>query len=313
MNTRTKRQHLVPRFYLDRFCDDKGRVWTYEAHQDPRANKPENTAIETNFYSPTDKDGEHFDDIEMMLADIEGEAAPLWEELMSGKVMCGKARWTLAIFLAIQFLRSPMSVHAGAQLKGHLAYFIASMQLDSEMKKNSTEFAGNKAILEFLRDRSNYKIEVDRASGLGMLIGTENLANFLHEMKWTVGRSRKQHLITSDSPVTRISDPHTHDRIYGDGGFANKTVRVQFPLAPDMMLELSWGEGERERIVDIPKNLARQMNSVRATQAKRFLYANQRDLGIQKLCDKQFGRSKHKPTIKTGQNDPEIEVKRRLE
>lgn len=311
MNTRTKRQHLVPRFYLNRFCDDEGMVWTYGANQKPRANKPENTAIETNIYSPVDKVGERFDDIEKVLADIEGEAAPLWGELMSGKVMCGEARRVLATFLAIQFLRSPMSIHAGAQLTGLLTHHIASVQLDSEMKKNSTEFAGNKAILEFLRDTSNYKIDVDRATGLGMLIGTEKLAYFLHEMKWTVGLSRKQHLITSDSPVTRISDPYTHDPIYGDLGFANKTVRVQFPLTPDMMLELCWGNGERERIVDIPKNLARQMNSVRAAQAKRFLNANQLDPGIQKLCDKQIG-SKYKPIVKTGRNDPEIDVKRRL-
>ena len=87
MTNRTKRQHIVPRFYLSRFCSGRGMVWTYCAGEEPMAREPKDTAVETNFYSPIDKDGECFDETEEVLAVIEAAAAPLWEELMAGQVM----------------------------------------------------------------------------------------------------------------------------------------------------------------------------------------------------------------------------------
>ena len=263
MSNRTKRQHVVPRFYLNRFCDDAGMIWTYSAGKEPIARKPEDTAIETNFYSPIVKDEKRFDGAEETLAKIEAAAAPLWEELMSGKVMQGEAQENFAIFLASQYLRSPVAIGAGAQVAGHMVNHCLQMHLASEPETDGTKSVAGKEIRETFKDPSNYKIEVLREAGLMMLVGIESLACVIMNMTWTVGRSVEQHLITSDSPITRISDLRTHDPTYGDGAFSNKTVRVNFPLTPDRMLELAWSDGERERVVEIPKAMARKMNSVR--------------------------------------------------
>ena len=312
MANRAKRQHVVPRFYLDRFCDNEGMVWVYGAGQEPMARKPKDTAIETNFYSPIVEDEKRFDGAEETLAKIEAAAAPLWEELMSGKVMQDEARENFAIFLAAQYLRSPVAIGAGAQIAGHVANHCLQMHLASKLESDGAESVVDREIREIFADPDNYKIDVLREAGLMMLAGIESLACVFLNMTWTVGWSGEQHLITSDSPVTRISDPRTHDPNYGDGAFANRTVRVNFPLAPDRMLELTWSGGQRERIVEIPKALARKMNHVRAAQAGRFLYANQRDSGIRKLCEKQLG-GERKAIIKSGRHDPVIEVMRKLE
>jgi hypothetical protein len=323
MTSRTKKQHVVPRFYLSKFCDPDGLVWTYSSGNRPRGDTPEATAVETNFYSPVGANGERFDEAEKLLGMIEGNAAPLWEKLCEGKVFEGEEREHIALFLAAQYLRSPSVVGAGAEMMAqfmhHTARFIASNREAHEQSVDQYEQATGKTISPeerermriFLSDSSNFSINVLRSAGLPMLGGIGNLANIFLNMKWVVGRSKDQHLITSDSPVTRVSDPATHSPVYGDGAFANKTVRVTFPLTPSRIIQLTWQGEERERVVEMPKGMAREMNGLRAVQAERFVYASVNDDGITRLCRKWLDREKPPKIIASGET-PSIKVKRKL-
>lgn len=201
----------------------------------------------------------------------------------------------------------------------HTAQFIAAdKEIHEQSVDNYEEDTGynispeeREKMRKFISDPSNFSINVLRSAGLPMLGGMANLANIFLNMKWVVGRSKDQHLITSDSPVTRVSDPATHSPVYSDGAFANKTVRISFPLSPSRMLELTWKGEERERVVDIPKRMAREMNGVRAAQAERFVYSSKSDYGIEKLCNKWLKEEKA-PKIVTGIDTPSIRVKRKL-
>ncbi len=323
MSERTKRQHVVPKFYLSKFCDSDGKIWTYGANMKPLASVPEKTGVETNFYSPIGPDGERYDEIEPFLSQIEGGAAPLWGDLSNGRMPTGEDRDMISLFLAAQYLRSPFVVTAGAELAGHIAHHatqvLASHKQAHERSVDDFEAETGETISpeerewmrEFLSNPDNHKISVLRSAGLQMLGGMETIANMFFNMTWVVGRSKDQHLITSDSPVTRVSDPATHHPLYGDAGFANKTVSVQFPLSPDRMLEMTWQGIERDRVVEIPKKMAREMNGRRAFYAERYVFGSQRDGGIQKLCDKWLSREKL-PKVTTGRDTAEIEVKRKL-
>jgi Protein of unknown function (DUF4238) len=254
---------------------------------------------------------------------IESGAAPLWDAVSQGKVLAGEDREMIALFLAAQYLRSPSVIHAGAEMMAGLAHHtartIAADKKTHEQSVDSYEADTGKSISaserekmrEFLSNSDNFTINVLRSAGLPMLGGIERLAKTFFNMKWVVGRSKDQHLITSDNPVTRASDPSTHSRLYGTGTFANKTVRVQFPLSPDRMLEMTWQGKERERVAEIPKRMAREMNGIRAAQAQRFLYASRGDVGIEKLCEKWLDRESS-PKILIGRDTPNIEVKRKL-
>ncbi|WP_128515213.1 DUF4238 domain-containing protein [Tabrizicola thermarum] len=206
MTSRTKKQHVVPRFYLSKFCDPDGLVWTYSSGDKPRGDKPEATAVETNFYSPIGGTGERFDEVEELLATIEGNAAPLWDKLTDGKVFKGEEREHIAIFLAAQYLRSPSVVGAGAemmaQLMHHTARFIASDREVHERSVDQYEQATGEVISPedrekmrvFLSDPNNFSINVLRSAGLPILGGMGNLADIFMNMKWVVGRSKDQHL-----------------------------------------------------------------------------------------------------------------------
>jgi hypothetical protein len=57
MGERTKRQHIVPRFYLRHFTQADGELWTHDCVSgSARKSTPEKTAYETNIYTPP---GEH--------------------------------------------------------------------------------------------------------------------------------------------------------------------------------------------------------------------------------------------------------------
>lgn|GEM_PF-1571801 len=321
--SRTKKQHVVPRFYLNKFADDNGNVWTYSGDSAPRPDKPEATAVESNIYTPADADGERFDDAEKILGLLESNAAPLWDDLCEGRVFGGGKRDHIALFMAAQYLRSPSVIRAGAEMAGsmihHTQKFMASDKDAHErsMKKYEAETGisyspeEREKIREFILEPKRYSIDVLRSAGLGMLGSTAELAELFINMNWVVAHSEDQHLITSDSPVTRRSDPATHHPAYGDGAFMNKTVRVQFPLSPRRIIEMSWSGQERERVVELPKKLAKVANGVRAASAERFVYGSKRDQGIEKLSKKWLSKPKT-PKIWTSDGMPEINVKRKL-
>ncbi|MBG6163829.1 hypothetical protein IWQ54_003500 [Labrenzia sp. EL_195] len=322
MAERTKKQHLVAHFYLKRFCDSNGNVWSYSPDMEPFARIPSETAVQSNFYSPI-VEGERYDDLETLLANIESNAAPLWRELLSGAVFEGEKREKVALFLAAQYLRSPSAVRAGAELAALVQHKTSSI-IASHKEMNDKlldEFEAEKGLQlsteereklrQFVLGAENYQLDVLQSAGLPILGGMGNLANIFSQMKWLVGKSKNQHLITSDNPVVRVCDPATIHPIYGEGGFANKTVRVTFPLSPTHMLEMNWAGRNHNKPVEIPKSLAREFNVARAVNAEKYVFANQRDGGIKNLCDKRITKEKN-PIAVSGPDDPKINIKRKL-
>ncbi len=323
MAQRTKKQHLVPRFYLSKFSDPNGMVWTFAPNTNPLGRKPDATAVQTNFYSPIGADGKRVDVIEDALGQIESAAAPVWPRAIKGGVLKGEERDAVALFVAAQYLRSPAMVQAGAEMMANMMHQFARLTASNKDAHDHTidqyeADTGNKfdpkereEMRKFISDPNNLKINVLRDAGLPVLGAIGDLADRLFAMNWRVGHSGQQHLITSDNPVTRTTDPATHHPFYGDGGFANKSIRVHFPLTPDRILEMTWTGENQDFLVEMPKQMARAMNKTRAMQAHRFLYASENDPGIKKLCDRWVEHRAISKVI-SDPKAPEIEVKRRL-
>ena len=79
--TTPKRHHFIPRLHLQHFAgpEPKGQVWTYDAQTGQvRSAVPEQTAVETHFYSVERDDGVMDTRIEAKLSEIESKAAPIY-------------------------------------------------------------------------------------------------------------------------------------------------------------------------------------------------------------------------------------------
>ncbi|WP_299371827.1 DUF4238 domain-containing protein [uncultured Tateyamaria sp.] len=216
---------------------------------------------------------------------------------------------------------TPVSVSAGAELSAqlfqqigrftamHKQTFESSMNEFDAHSGKTTSPEERKSMRNFILDTDSYYLDVPRHACLEVFGSIETVAEHLLNMRWVVGKSREQHLVTSDCPVSRITDPATHSPFRGDGGFKNKTVRIGLPLSSEHMLEMTWGGEERHRVVDIPKEMAREMNRLRAVKAERFVFAGCRDHGIEKLCRKWLSVDTG-PRIQTNHKSAEIRVKR---
>jgi Protein of unknown function (DUF4238) len=82
-----KSHHTIPRLHLQHFAGPEpfGQVWTYDAIAARQWSAiPEETGVQTHFYSAERDDGTMDTRLEKFLAQVEGRAAPLYEGLLKG-------------------------------------------------------------------------------------------------------------------------------------------------------------------------------------------------------------------------------------
>lgn len=115
-----KRQHYVPRFYLDGFTDSGGKLAVFDRTTgDTRIQTPENSGLIGHFYSFEDKQGRRRFDIEAMFNAVETLAAPVICKLDCRETLKAEEFDPLISFIALAALRTPAAiedakaVHAG--------------------------------------------------------------------------------------------------------------------------------------------------------------------------------------------------------
>jgi hypothetical protein len=118
-----KRHHFIPILHLKHFVrsDPEGQVWTYDAESgDVRSALPENTAVQSHFYSVATEDGTMDTGLEEFIATIESKAAPAYEALLQGRLPAKdtQARVDFATFLALMYVRTPAMRRMGAEMVG---------------------------------------------------------------------------------------------------------------------------------------------------------------------------------------------------
>jgi hypothetical protein len=87
--------------------------------------------------------------------------------------------------------------------------------------------------------------------------------------------------VTSDNPVVREVDPQSASPCYGDGGFANNTAEITFPLSPQKLLLMTWRDVGYRREINGDVWAA---NMARASHSEQFLYAHRNDAELTKLA-----------------------------
>jgi hypothetical protein len=323
--TRPKRQHYIPEFYLGHFVDEKGQVWTYDQAADKVwSATPDQTAVETNFYSVENDEGRYIDELEKWLAGVESDAASVYPKLLGGEIPKDQDRADFSVFLSSLLTRSPASIRSAAHVSALMLDRIATMQFAD--RKRFERFVDRydadqgvvtspemrDAVFEFQKEKSKYTLQVSQKMGLVSFGSTDEFTKIFFNMKWSLGVSRGQHLITSDNPVTRFCPPHAKHPMFGDGGFMNKHVIVTIPLSPVVLLELTWTENETDGLTPLPRHAGRNYNRIRAARSERYLYASKFDSGIRSLGQK-HKRPGIRFTIGGSGEQPEIAIRRKLD
>lgn len=125
--TRPKQHHYVPRFYLERFADPEGHVWTFDKFTDKVfATSPSKLARESGFYQAPAL-GTEIDQtaMESMLSELEGEVSPIiarWLEALEEYRKFGTIGGCVALALRLhvdvpQAYRTPLELAMRASLE----------------------------------------------------------------------------------------------------------------------------------------------------------------------------------------------------
>lgn len=313
MSNRAKKQHFVPRFYLENFADKQGELWTHDSQKDTlRQTTPENTGYETNIYTPSDDNGKRIDFIEEQLSKIEGRAAAILPDLLTFRKLDLEAKTEFAFFLATMFARSPAQLRQYATFHAEIAHWAGSVQLESENRqklKDGLLTDEDRKVEDFLLDRNNYTMDVDRRVGLVAFEQSETLAKLMVQMNWTFELSENQELLTSDNCVFWVNGGPKQDTGPYGFGLGHRQAVIPFPLNPTIILRLDWlpgGGWSKHRLV---KKQARLSNQYQAKYKNRFLYFRTRDEGFRNL-----GMKYAEPVnnIDSGVDAPKISVVRKL-
>lgn len=324
MSNQTKKdQHFIPKLHLKNFTGNipLGHVWSYNKKTgEQNSATPQETGFSRHFYSIKRPDGSYDTTIEDNLAKIESAASPIYRNLLDGKIPSGKAKMDFALFLASMYLRTPVMrrMFAEGLSQGIQIHMYATAQhpqafashLDSyERKKGKSLSDEEKSKLrDDLSDLSNLQMLIPRERTLQVLQMTEELADILWRMTWSLLIPKNGFLITSDNPVLRDFDSETIHPVYGGNDFKNKTCKVIFPLSPHCLFLASWEQNVALKAY-ISKEHVEIINESQASNSDSFLYSHIHHKKLIKLSEK---FKVERPLIKTSGLRPEKFAKTKI-
>lgn len=248
---RTKRQHFVPRSYLDRFAVG-GNVLVRRRDGAVFESDTINVAVEAGMYDVPTPSGISTA-IEDALAVVDGAAVNAMraiDESARPPAAGSEQRYTLSVYLALLMTRSP-EARERAGFPARVVEFLGGRALTRELvaeylekvhlreKPRDAEVEGAHTLVSVaMQDPET----LTRAATMDLMLGSvSELRPAVDAMNWAIEFDRKGRLMTSDSPVVLWRAPTRRDAFEGVG--VNNAEEVRFPLDPTKILVLSQRSG----------------------------------------------------------------------
>src|SRR6266567_8748355 len=119
---RTRRQHIVPSWYLDSFCDASGRIYVYEKSKRTRHGIPDKECAERDFYEFDLAGTKTNNSYEDWLSRIESDAKGVFPAFVEGRKISNDEAAIWSCFVASLFwrtrkVRSDISGHMLSKLR----------------------------------------------------------------------------------------------------------------------------------------------------------------------------------------------------
>jgi len=279
-----KRHHYLPQFYLKNFCKD-GFLWVYDRDNDEyRQQTPINTAVKKKYYTAIGLDGKSHNEIEFVLANIEGETKHIIEKIIEKKSIDLEEKCILAIFIAFLHVRVPefeMEINELTE-KFFKRYNKLAIPNEKQAEKIIKQFAETKdqenlspkKMLDFVRNE-NYRIKFSREHSLSLMYAlAREFPLIFIQMDWQIWYSSKNSsFITSDNPFV-VTRPQNYK---GPFGIGTKGTKKLIPLGPKVCLVMC-DKGESIINRQLSSKNVRDVNGLIAIECDRFLISKDKSL-----------------------------------
>lgn len=295
--TGPKRQHFLPKFYLEGFTKD-GRVAVFDRESNEvRVQQPVNTGVIGHFYTMEDPEGRKRFELEQLLSEYEAKASLVIKKLAAKEEINADERTDLAIFVAFAAFRTPDLVDSikafNSNLIGDIAkrMFADVEEVKAQMRGKpyapSTEEeleADARELVEYAQG-GQYEVRTNHNWAVSMSIRMAfNVAPIFAGRDWAVLHrdNDKKSFVTTDAPVVLTTVAPRKSSFWGIG-FANVDALVFFPLTESCILAMYGSDGNlQHRTVGMEH--MRHINLTLAEHWQRFVIGREAAL-IRSLAD----------------------------
>ena len=253
--TAAKRHHYVPVFLLQRFTNANGQLSRLDKTTGkPGRCNPEDAACVKGYYRYRDHEGDSQNDLEPVLAEIEGEAAAALKRLEEVDIQKGtEDRAIIAMFLALQRARTPYG--QGVSLELHRTVMGSMLEVDLTNRPveqlahtlgedgvplTPDEAEHRRADLLARFASGNLRLEPQREAALqGMFYSMEGTAPVIADLGWTLLEAPPNAgFVISDTPIT-MWNPEPRFPFSGDGWCSGPKAETTLPLSPKLCLKVT--------------------------------------------------------------------------
>ena len=280
-----KRQHYLPRFYLDGFAKE-GLVAVYDRDRNEvRRQQPKDTTVIGHFYTMEDAEGRRRFEIEALLSEYEGKAAPVIKKLATRDAITADERSDLSIFMALGAMRTPDIVESLQQTNsGMILEMTRRMYADvnkvtADLRKDpdyagkpDEEVQAEAQLMVDMAQNGGLTVQTNEKWAVGMAIQMSlEVAPTFAGRNWVIAHrdNDKKSFVTTDAPVLLTSARPSEPSIYGVG-FGSADAFVAFPLTQSCVLMMHGDDGGLRHVVaDAAK--VRRSNLAMAEKCKRFV------------------------------------------
>ena len=253
-----KRQHYLPKFYLEGFTRD-GMVAVFDRDTNEiRVQPPVNTCVIGNFYTIEDAEGRKRFELEKLLSDYESKASLVVKKLEATESINADERSDLAIFVAFAACRTPdlvdsLKIFTSGLIKDMSRQMFADIEVVKERMRGKPDAplseeqleAEARQLVEFAQG-GYYEVKTHHPWAVGMAMTMAlKIAPIFAGRDWEVLHrgSEKNSFVTTDAPVL-LSTVAPRENSFWGVGFGNTDALVLFPLTASCVLVLSGNSGK---------------------------------------------------------------------
>lgn len=279
-----KRQHFLPKFYLEGFTKD-GMVAVFDRElNEIRVQQPVNTCVIGHFYTMEDSSGRKRFELEQLLSEYEDKASLIIKKLDAMEEINVDERTDLAIFVALAACRTPDIVDSLKAFNSNMVrdmskemfadVDVVKAQMRDKPDAPSTEEeleAEARELVEFVRS-DQYKVTTRHTWAIGMAMEMAfHIAPIFAGRDWAIVHrdNAKKSFVTTDAPVL-LTTVAPREKSFWGIGFGNTDALVLFPLTESCILAMSGSEGALKHLT-AGREQIRHINLGLAAHCQRFV------------------------------------------
>lgn len=294
-----RRHHYVPRFYLARFCDQRGQLAAYDrTTRKLISGRAERLGFERDLYRLPDNAGLPKYFLEEVFGELESQAASAIERVVQSGVVTEADRRTLATYLTLQILRTPHTIRAVTDMAAWSASIEMQIELGRKLDRGDLDVEQRRMAENALRQLEDGTLRIVPAekSRVGLVLAAfeQMLVQVLRDWTWLVVLLDRPRLLTSDNPVVLLGEPDPGSPATNLG--VATALEIWLPLDPRRALVLSRDQSLTSPLIGLSDAHVRSINLRLALESTRWIFfrpgtATVRDLQVPREAPRWFSRT----------------------